>query len=90
MWTVQSFKVVARQRGFTEVNEAGGGTVLWLKRKGPITTRETHQRMCIDALTKSATMYWITVPGTLKSQTFRDIPALQEWFESTPEMIVQR
>jgi hypothetical protein len=46
--------------------------------------------MCIDALTRSATVYWMAVPGDLKSKTFRDIPALQEWFELTPEMIVQR
>ena len=90
MGTLQSFQVVARQRGFTEVNESGEGTVLWLKKKAPITARETHQRMCIDALTKSATVYWMTIPGDLKSKTFRDIPALQEWFELTPEMIVQR
>jgi len=89
--TFQSFQVVARQRGFTEVNESGGGTVLWLKRKAPVASRETHQRMCIDALTKSATVYWMNViPGGLKAKTFRDIPALQEWFDVTPEMIVQR
>jgi hypothetical protein len=46
--------------------------------------------MCIDSLTKSATVYWMTVPGDLKSKTFRDVPALQEWFELRLEMIVQR
>ena len=90
MGTLQSFQVVARQRGFTEVNESGEGTVLWLKKKAPITARETHQRMCIDALTKSATVYWMTVPGDLKSKTFRDIPALQEWFELRLEITEQR
>jgi hypothetical protein len=90
MDTLQSFQAAARQRGFTEVKESGGGTVLWLRRKAPITVRETHQRMCIDALTKSATVYWMNVPGDLKAKTFRDIPALQEWFEVTLEQVVQR
>jgi hypothetical protein len=88
--TLQSFQVAARQRGFTEINESGGGTVLWLRRKAPDTARETHQRMCIDSLTRSATVYWMTAPGDLKSKTFRDVPALQEWFELKIEWIVQR
>ena len=75
---------------FTEINESGGGTVLWLGRKAPDMARETHQRMCIDSLTNSATVYWMSVPGDLKSKTFRDVPALQEWFELKLEVIVQR
>ncbi len=90
MGTLQSFQAVAMQRGFTEVNESGGGTVLWLRRKAPDTARETHQRMCIDSLTRSATVYWMSVPGDLKSKTFRDAPALQEWFELRLEMVAQR
>jgi hypothetical protein len=90
MERLQTFQTAARKSGFVEVNESGGGTVLWLRRKAPDTARETHQRMCIDSLTKSATIYWMTVPGDLKSKTFRDVPALQEWFESTLEMIAQR
>ena len=90
MGTLQSFQVVARERGFNEINESGGGTVLWLRRKAPDTSGETHQRMCIDSLTKSATVYWMTVPGDLKSKTFRDAPTLQDWFESRLEIIVPR
>jgi hypothetical protein len=90
MGRLQSFQVVARQRGFTQINESGGETVLWLGRKAPDTVRETHQRICIDRLTKSATVYWMTVPGDLKSKTFRDVSALQEWFELKLEMNAQR
>ena len=90
MERLQTFQTAARKSGFVEVNESGGGTVLWLRRKAPDTARETHQRMCIDRLTNSATVYWMTDPGDLKSKTFRDVPALQEWFESTLEMIGQR
>jgi hypothetical protein len=90
MERLQTFQTAARKCGFVEVNESGGGTVLWLRRRAPDTARETHQRMCIDSLTKSATIYWMTGPGDLESKTFRDVPALQEWFESTLEVIVQR
>jgi hypothetical protein len=90
MGRLQSFQVVARQRGFTQINEAGGGTVLWLGRKAPAASREMHQRMCIDSLTKSATVYWMPVPGSVKSKTFRDAPALQEWFELRLEITEQR
>jgi hypothetical protein len=49
-----------------------------------------HQRMCIDSLTNSATVYWMSVPGSVKSKTFRDAPALQEWFELRLEITEQR
>ena len=90
MGTLQSFQVLARQRGFTEINKSGGGTVVWLGRRAPDTARETYQRMCIDSLTKSATIYWMTVPGDLKSRTFRDVPALHNWFELRLEIPEQR
>jgi hypothetical protein len=90
MGRLQSFRLVARQRGFTQINESGGGTVLWLGRKSPGASRETHQRMCIDSLTNSATVYWMPVPGSVKSKTFRDVPALQEWFELRLEITERR
>jgi hypothetical protein len=46
--------------------------------------------MCIDSLTNSATVYWMTVPGRVNSKTFRGVPALQEWFHLKLETIVQR
>jgi hypothetical protein len=46
--------------------------------------------MCIDSLTNSVTVYWMTVPGKVNSKTFRGVPALQEWFELRPETVVQR
>jgi hypothetical protein len=45
-----AFQAAARQRGFVEVNECAEGTVLWLRRNGPETARDTHERMCIDSL----------------------------------------
>jgi hypothetical protein len=90
MEKLQAFQTAAHEGGFVEVNESAEGTVLWLRKKTPDTTRETHQRMCIDSLTNSVTVYWMSVPGKVNSKTFRGVPALQEWFELTPETIMQR
>jgi hypothetical protein len=90
MQALQGFQTVARERGFTEVNEIVGGNVLWLRKDTPHTRRETHQRMCIDSLTNSVTVYWMTVPGKLNSKTFRVVAALQEWFELEPEIVMER
>jgi hypothetical protein len=90
MQKLQAFQTAAREGGFVEVNETAEGTVLWLRKKTPATTRDTHQRMCIDALTDSVTVYWMTLPGKLSSKTFRGVPALQEWFDVGQEAILQR
>ena len=87
---LQSFQTAAREGGFVVVNESEQGTVLWLKKSAPDSVREAHQRMCIDSLTNSATVYWMAVPGKVNSKTFRGVPALQEWFRLTPETVVQR
>jgi hypothetical protein len=90
MERLQAFQTAAREGGFVEVSESGEGTVLWLKKKLSNTDREMHQRMCIDSLTNSVTVYWLAVAGKVKSQTFRGVPALQEWFKLIPEAIIQR
>jgi hypothetical protein len=90
MGHIQTFQIAAQQSGFVEVNESRGATVLWLRKKTPNTVRDTHQRMCIDSLTKSATVYWMGVPGKVNSRTFRDVSALQEWCKIEPEITPQR
>ena len=90
MQKLQAFQTAARERGFVMENESSEGTVLWLRKNTPATARDTHQRMCIDSLTNSVTVYWMTLPGKLSSKTFRGVPALQEWFEVGPEAILQR
>ena len=82
MEKLQALQTAADQGGFVDLNETGEGTVLWLRKSTPDTARETHQRMCIDSLTDSVTIYWMTVPGRVNSKTFRAVPALQEWFET--------
>jgi hypothetical protein len=92
MERLQEFQTAARKDGFVPVKESEKGNVLWLKKNGPTAAPQQYQRMCIDGVTNSVTVYWMTVPGKVNSKTFRGVPALQEWFELRlePETIVQR
>lgn len=90
MIQLQGFQNAAHEGGFADVAESSGGSVLWLRKKEPDANRETHQRMCIDSLTNSATVYWVRKSGKVESKTFRKVPALQEWFKLEPEAILPR
>ena len=90
MVRLQAFQTAARNVGFVEVNEVAEGTVLWLRKSKPDTAREMDQRMCIDSLTNSVTVYWMISPGKVNSKTFRGVPALQEWFDVEPKAVNQR
>jgi hypothetical protein len=81
MVRLQAFQIAARKAGFIEVKESEAGSSLWLKKGSPDTARGTFQRMCIDSLTNTVTVYWMTALGKLDSKTFRGVPALQEWFK---------
>jgi len=86
----RAFQSAAHEGGFVELNESADGTVLWLRKNAPETASEMHQRMCIDTKTNSVTVYWTTIPGKVNSKTFRDVPALQEWFKCKLETILER
>jgi hypothetical protein len=90
MVRLQAFQTAAREGGFVQIDESAEETVLWLRKNAPGTARETHQRMCIDSVTGSVTVYWMAVPGKVTSKTFRGVPALQEWFKLGPQTILQR
>lgn len=90
MERLQAFQTAARQSGFVEVRESEEGSVLWLRKNAPNDARDMHQRMCIDSVTNSVTVYWMAIPGKVSSKTFRGVPALQEWCELRPKTIVQR
>jgi hypothetical protein len=90
MVKLQAFQTVARNVGFVEVSETAEGTVLWLTKTKPDTAREMHQRMCIDSLTNSVTVYWMIFPGKVNSRTFREVTAMQEWLGSAPELVNTR
>ncbi|HXN52213.1 MAG TPA: hypothetical protein VN943_09770 [Candidatus Acidoferrum sp.] len=89
MERLQAFLTAAREGGFVKVTESTEGTVLWLRKHAPDTFMETRQRMCINSLTNSVTVYWMAVPGKVNSKTFCGVPALQEWFKLRPETVVQ-
>jgi hypothetical protein len=82
MQKIQAFQVAARQCGFIEMDECGEGTVVWLRKATADAATGTHQRMCIDSLTDSASVYFTNVRGKLDSKTFRSVTALQEWLSA--------
>jgi hypothetical protein len=90
MGSLQAYLTAARAGGFVEVNDSAGGSVMWLRKEAEGTARETYQRMCMDSLTDSVTVYWTTAPGKVSSKTFRHVSALQEWMQLKRETIMQR
>jgi len=73
------FQNVARKQGFIDEEKTKDGTVLWLKKA----TSDAEDRMCIDSLTNSVTVFWATIPWKINSRTFRSVAALEEWFMSS-------
>lgn len=86
----QSFRAAAIEAGFVEVNRSPDGTVQWLRNSTPETGEETHKSVCIDILTNSATVYWMSAPGNLNSKTFRGIGDLQEWLRLEHGTVAQQ
>jgi hypothetical protein len=84
MEKLQAFQVAARECGFVAVEECEDGTVLWLRKASPDAATDTHQRMCMDSLTNSATIYWMNDRGKVDSKTFRSAATFQEWFALHP------
>lgn len=92
MYPVQRFHSAALDCGFVEVDRhrRGSDSVVWLTKHRPGTGGGIYQRMCVDALTDSATVYWMAIPGKVDSITFREVPALREWLEAPEEIIANR
>ena len=84
MERLQAFQAVAHESGFVDVQECDDGTVLWLRRETQDAATQTHQRICIDSLTNSVTVYWTTSDGRMDSKTFRTASGLQEWLAPDP------
>jgi hypothetical protein len=79
METLHAFQDVAHNTGFVDVEDTEDGTVLWLKKA----TANAEDRMCVDSMTNSVTVFWATMPWKINSKTFRIVSALQEWFTLT-------
>ncbi|MGC1619844.1 MAG: hypothetical protein WA765_15245 [Candidatus Acidiferrum sp.] len=77
---LQAFRDAALKGGFVPVEESLEETVLWLKRA----TTDAEDRICLDSVTNSATVYWATIPWKINSKTFREASALQAWILSRP------
>jgi hypothetical protein len=81
MERLQEFQSVARENGFLEVGESEEGSTVWFRNATPDAGTDVHQRLCVDSLTNSATVFWETVlPAKLNSKTFRTASSLQAWF----------
>jgi len=79
MEELNAFRKVARKHGFVDGEETEDGTVLWMWRPNA----DAEDRICIDNVTNSATVFWETIPWKIHSKTFRVAFALEEWFVST-------
>jgi hypothetical protein len=80
MRTFQQFQAVTRDLGFTREKTCDGGTVLWLTRKPVDDSLRPPERICIDSLTNSVTVYLPSKGGRMAARTFRSPSSLQEWF----------
>jgi hypothetical protein len=79
MQSLKDFQSVALENGFVEAGESEGGSALWFRNSTPDAGSQVHQRLCLDRLTNSATIFWETVPVKLNSLTFRTASALRAW-----------
>jgi hypothetical protein len=79
MQELQALQTAARESGFIEVEESKDGTVLWFRKAAPDVSNGTHQRLCLDSMTKSATVFWSNARGLTECKTFRSATTLGEW-----------
>ena len=84
MLRLQELKTTAHTMGFADETKCDEGAVLWLKRKIPDAATNMYERMCIDSLTNSATVYRISSNGIMDSKIFRSASELQEWIAPKP------
>jgi hypothetical protein len=83
MGKLQEFRTAARQNGYAETNEYQAGSIVWLKKPKPHAGTDLHERLCIDSVTDSATVFWQSAPRKLNSKTFRSVASLTDWFGAT-------
>jgi hypothetical protein len=76
---LRTFQAAAHESGFVNEKPRHDGTVLWLRRETSDPKSKTHQRICMDTLTVSATVYSVDSRGNPSSKSFRQPLALKEW-----------
>jgi len=84
MEELQLFQAAARECGFVVAKESKDCTALWFRKTVPDPSTGTHQRLCLDSMTRSATVYWTNVRGLTDSKTLRSVAALREWLGGIP------
>ena len=77
------FRSVVRENDFVEVGACQDGTTSWFSKAS------ANMRLCLDAVTNSATVFWGCGRGQLASKTFRTVTSPKDWFalkavEDTP------
>jgi hypothetical protein len=84
MEELQTFQAAARECGFVAAEEFKDCTVLWFRKTAQDAPSGTHQRLCLDSMKRSATVYWTNPRGLTDSKTFRSVDALREWLGGIP------
>lgn len=84
MDSLQEFQAAAHERGFVDIEECDDGCVLWLRQQTADALSKTHQRICLDTQTNSATLYWMNSAEKVVSKTFRSAAGLRAWFALDP------
>lgn len=79
MGILQKFKLVIHDNDFVEVSKSKDGTTAWFSKAS------SDMRLCVDAMTSSATVFWTTGPAQLGSKTFRTISSLRDWLALSAE-----
>src|SRR4029077_9133386 len=79
-----AFQNVAREGGFVEAKKSNDSTVLWLRKAAPDGSTGAPQRLCLDSVTSSATVFWTNARGLTYAKTFRTVPALRDWLSGIP------
>jgi len=82
MVELQPLQSAARECGFVVADESKDCTVLWFRKTVPDPSTGTHQRLCLDSVTKSATVFWTNARGLTESKTFRSASELREWLST--------
>lgn len=80
MLEIHKLQEIAIANGFRKTRTSVDGTVLWLtKNNDHLDSGGT--RICIDAVTRSATTFRSTNGTVLESKTFRNGQEMQSWLE---------
>ena len=82
MLEIQKLRMIALASGFEKTKTSEDGTVIWMSRTiggSP----DVRTRICIDAVTQSATSFWYSNESSCQSKTFRSSEQMQAWLDES-------